>query len=92
MHGVSNVWHTEIHTAEPLVPESCSLEVEVDIEKLKIYRSPGIDQNLTVDQSWRLCSEIHKLASIWIKEGLSLLQSVRSFIQHSLVKVNSICR
>jgi hypothetical protein len=35
---------TEIHTAEPLVPEPSSSEVEIDIEKLKRYKSPGIDQ------------------------------------------------
>jgi hypothetical protein len=34
---------TEIHTAEPLVPEPSSSEVEIAIEKLKRYKSPGID-------------------------------------------------
>ena len=44
VHGVSDVRHAEIHTAEPLVPEPSSLEVEVAIEKLKSHKSPGIDQ------------------------------------------------
>jgi hypothetical protein len=39
VHGVKNVWQTEIHTAEPLVPESSSFEVKIDVEKLKKYKS-----------------------------------------------------
>ena len=35
---------TEIHTAEPLVPEPSAFEVELAIEKLKSRKSPGIDQ------------------------------------------------
>ena len=38
------VRHTEIHTAEPLVPEPSALEVELAIENLKSHKSPGIDQ------------------------------------------------
>jgi len=39
VHGVKDVRHIEIHTAEPLVPE-----VELPIGKLKSHKSPGIDQ------------------------------------------------
>lgn len=39
---VGNVRQTEIHTAEPLVPEPSALEFEMAIEKLKRYKSPGI--------------------------------------------------
>jgi hypothetical protein len=35
VHVVSDVRQTEIHTAEPLVPESSAFEVEMAIEKLK---------------------------------------------------------
>jgi hypothetical protein len=35
---------TEIHTAEPLVPEPSSFEVETTTEKLKRHKSPGTDQ------------------------------------------------
>jgi hypothetical protein len=31
-------------TAEPLVPEPSSFEVEIGTEKLKRYKSPGTDQ------------------------------------------------
>jgi hypothetical protein len=44
VHGVSDVRQAEIHTAEPLVPEPSTLEVELAIEKLKSHKSPGIDQ------------------------------------------------
>jgi hypothetical protein len=46
VHGVNDVRQTEIHTPEPLVPEPSSAEVETVIEKLKRYKSPGIDQIL----------------------------------------------
>jgi len=42
--GVSDVRQTEIHTAEPLVPEPSVFEFEILIEKLKRHKSPGIDQ------------------------------------------------
>jgi hypothetical protein len=33
-----------MHTAEPLVPEPGHFEVEIAIEKLRRYKSPGTDQ------------------------------------------------
>jgi hypothetical protein len=33
-----------MHTAEPLVPEPSCFVVEIRIENLKSYKSPGIDQ------------------------------------------------
>ena len=44
VQGVDDIKHTEIHTAEPLVPEPSAFEVELAIEKLKSHKSPGIDQ------------------------------------------------
>jgi hypothetical protein len=44
IRGVNDVRQTEIYTAEPLVPEPSSLEVEIAVGKLKRYKSPGIDQ------------------------------------------------
>ena len=35
VHGFSNVRQTEIHSAEPLVPEPSACEIEMAIEKLK---------------------------------------------------------
>jgi hypothetical protein len=45
VHGVNDVRQTEIHTAEPLVLEPSSSEVDISIEKLKRYKSPGNDEN-----------------------------------------------
>jgi hypothetical protein len=71
--GVSDVRRTEIHTAEPLVPEPSSFEVEIATEKLKRYKSPGIDQipaELIQAGGNTLCSEIHKLINcIWNKKN-----------------------
>ena len=44
VHRVNDVRRTEIHTAEPLVPEPIAFEVELAIEKLKSHKSTVIDQ------------------------------------------------
>ena len=44
VHGVKDVGHAEIHTAQPLVPEPSAFEVELVIGKLKSHKSPGIDE------------------------------------------------
>jgi hypothetical protein len=44
VHGVNDVRQTGIYTAEPLVPQSSTSEVDMAIEKLKGHKSPGIDQ------------------------------------------------
>ena len=41
---VNDIRQAEIHTVEPLVPEPSAFEFELAIEKLKNYKSPGIDQ------------------------------------------------
>jgi hypothetical protein len=43
VHGVNDVRQTEIHTAEPLVPEPSDSEVEMAIEELKRHKSPVIE-------------------------------------------------
>ena len=44
VHGINDIKYTDIHTAEPLVPEPSAFEVDLVIEKLKSHKSPGIDQ------------------------------------------------
>ena len=39
VHGVNDVWQTDVHTAEPLVPEPSAFEVELAIEKPKRHKS-----------------------------------------------------
>ena len=44
VHKYNVVGETEIQTADPLIPEPTLLEIEIAEEKLKKYKSPGIDQ------------------------------------------------
>jgi hypothetical protein len=74
VHGAGGVRQTEIHTAEPFVPEPSASDVEVTIGKLKRYKSPGVDQipaELIQAGGETLRSEIHKLIKLtWKKEEL----------------------
>jgi hypothetical protein len=74
IHGVNDVRQTEIHTAEPLVPEPSAFGVEMAIENLKRHESPGTDQippQLIKAGGVIIRSENHKLTiSIWNKEEL----------------------
>jgi hypothetical protein len=73
-HVVHDVRHTDIHMAEPLVPEPSLVELEIAIGKLKMCKSLGTDQilaELIKAGGEILCIEIHKLiCSIWNKEEL----------------------
>jgi hypothetical protein len=44
IHSFSDIKQIEIHTAELLVPETSSFEVEIAVAKLKSHKSPGSDQ------------------------------------------------
>jgi hypothetical protein len=44
IHCFGDVRQTEIHTAHQFVTEPIYSEVKIAIEKLKQYKSPGIDQ------------------------------------------------
>jgi len=74
VHGVNDVWQTDIHTAEPLVPEPSAFEVELAIEKLKKTQITGIDQipaELFKAGCRTIRCRIHKLInSIWNKEEM----------------------
>jgi len=73
IHEVNGVRQTEIHTAEPLVPEPRAFEVELAIGKPNSHKSPGIDQisaNLIKAEGRTIHYEIHKLISVWNKEEL----------------------
>jgi hypothetical protein len=74
VHNVSDVRKIEVHTAKPLVPGPCRLEVEIFIADLKKYKSPGSDHipaELIQAGSEILLSTIHKLFnSVWNKEEL----------------------
>ena len=74
VHGVNDVRQTEIHTAEPLVPEPSASDVDLAIEKLKSHKSLGIDQilaELIKARGKTIHCAIHKLIiAIWNKEEL----------------------
>jgi hypothetical protein len=44
VQGAGGIRPTEIHTAEPFVPEPSAAEVEVAIRNLKRYKAPGSDK------------------------------------------------
>ncbi|KAJ4449581.1 hypothetical protein ANN_00984 [Periplaneta americana] len=62
----------QIQTAEPFIPEPTLYEVEIAIENLKNYKSPGIDKipsELIQKGGSALSNEIYKLIlAIWEKE------------------------
>jgi hypothetical protein len=74
MHNVSNARQIEIYTAEPPVPDSSFLQVEIVIANFKNCKSPGSDQipaEMFQAKGETLMSEIHKLVnSAWNKEEL----------------------
>ena len=62
VHGVNDVRQTEIHTAEPLVPEPTAFEVGMAVEKL--IKKTDIDQipaELIKAGGGTILSEFHKL-------------------------------
>jgi hypothetical protein len=64
IQGVHDVRQMDIYTAEPLVPESRLVEVEIAIGKLKMYKSPGTGQipaELIKEGGGILYSEIQRL-------------------------------
>jgi len=42
VHGDNDVRQTEMHTTDPLVPEPSPNKVDIAIEKLERYNSPGM--------------------------------------------------
>jgi hypothetical protein len=75
VHRVSDVRQLEIHTPEPLVPDPRPLEVEIVIENLKKYKSPGSNgipaELIQAGGELLLSCKIHKLInSVWNKEEL----------------------
>jgi hypothetical protein len=72
--GVNDVRQREIHTAEPLVPQTSAFEIELAIENLRSHRLSNIVQipaKLIKVGGRKICYEMHKLIiSIWNKEEL----------------------
>jgi hypothetical protein len=67
VHGTGSVKQTEMHTAEPFVPEPSASEVEATTGNLKRYKPPGAAQIPAelIQAGWEtLRSEIHKLIKL----------------------------
>jgi hypothetical protein len=77
VYGVGGVRWTEMHTTKRFVLDTSPSDAEVDIGKLKRYKSPGVDQiraELVQVGGETLRSEIHKLIKlIWNKKELRQL-------------------
>ena len=71
VHGVNDVSHTEIHAAEPLVPEPNAFDVELATEKLKTHKSAVLVKSR---QNWLKQGE-RQLALLSI--NLSILLRIR---------------
>jgi hypothetical protein len=74
VHGADGVRQTEMHTAEPFLPERSAPEDEVAVGKLKRYKSPSADKipaEMIQTGGKTLRSEVHKLIKlIWKREEL----------------------
>jgi hypothetical protein len=57
VHRVGGVRQTQMHTANPFVPQHRATEAEVAIGKLKRYKSLGVDQILAelIQVGWEHC-------------------------------------
>jgi hypothetical protein len=68
VQGPGGISQTEIHTAEPFVPEPSAADVEVAIRKMKRHKAPGSDQIrvqlIQAGGGGTLHSEIHKLITL----------------------------
>lgn len=66
-HSVSDISQIEIYTAERLVPDPSSFEVEISIATFKKSESPGNNQILAklMYAAGGLWSEIHKLIILY---------------------------
>ncbi|PSN37775.1 hypothetical protein C0J52_15856 [Blattella germanica] len=73
VHGEEEIKENNIQTAEVLVEEPSALEVEMTIEKLKMYKASGIDgipAELKKSGEEKLRKKIHRLLNlIWKQEA-----------------------
>jgi hypothetical protein len=43
-HQVNSIWHSEIYSAEPFVPDSSPVEAGITVEEFNRYKLPFSDQ------------------------------------------------
>jgi hypothetical protein len=66
VYGVNDVGDSEIHIVEQLVLKLIYFEVEIAIDKLKMYKSPGTGQIVAelIQAGGILYSKIHNLINL----------------------------
>ena len=100
VRGVNDVTQTEIHTAEPVVPEPAASDFELGVEKLKSKKLQGVDEisaELIKARGRTIFCEIYKLIiSIWNKVELpeewksrSLYLSIRRAMKQIVVIIGA---
>ena len=90
MHKVNDVGEIEIQTAEPLIPDPHLLEVEIATEKLKKYKSLGIEQipaDLIQDGRNTLLIEIYKLVTSYL-EKRNANRTVEGVHNYTYISIN----
>lgn len=74
VHGVTDVWQTEVCTDEPLMPKTIAFTVENVIKKFKRYKSScsyQISMEMMQARGRTLLPDIHKYINfVWNKEEL----------------------
>jgi hypothetical protein len=86
----------EIHTAEPLVPESRPFEDEITVANLRTYESPKTDQIPAelIQAGVETCSEIHKLINSVLSKESYLISRRSPLYQFTrgAIKLTSNCQ
>jgi hypothetical protein len=81
VHGAGDVRQTEMHTAEPFVPQAIVSNGQVAIGKLKMYKTPGfyhIPAEVIQRGGKALLPEIHK-NKLFGKKTVSAMERVGLF-------------
>jgi hypothetical protein len=88
VHGANDVRHTEIHTAEPLVPQPSACEIEMASEKLKLKNHHVLIEPQDLLKQWVekfALRSINTLILFGIRSGRSrsLYLLIRTVIKHN---------
>jgi hypothetical protein len=88
VHNVSDFWQIKVHMAQPLVPGSSHLKVEIAVAKPKMYKSPGSDQipaELIQTGDKILLSAIYYCTDYNNYHGISLLSTSYKILSNMLL-------
>jgi hypothetical protein len=88
VHWIHDVRQMDIHTDEPLVPESSRVEVEIAIGKLKSYKSPGTDRFRPSWSKQGVKCYVQRYTNLFVLYGISrnCHSSGRNLLVHQFIK------